>query len=312
MQDLMVQQNKMHRFSAGFTLVELAMAIVIIGMLLGGVLKGQELIENARLTVTVAQTKSIQSAALLFKDTYGTLPGDVANAASRIPGCSNNTTLAAAVNGMVLCTSGNGDGRLDAGPTGTAGPDAGAVVTYASNGFNNGNRQVREGWNFFPMMMLTDMISQESGDLPVNIGGATIRVKGLMTSSLARGTHFRAGQLENRLPSSVFLLSGTVTFQKRPGIYIVLDGQSPLQPIMSSDPIQLITPPPTVRMLSPAQVYRIDQKYDDGMPAAGYMFGAGYINATSGCISANNANATYNTKVRDRICSAVYIRVSDQ
>ena len=60
---------------AGFTLVELAIVMIIIGLLIAGVLKGQELIGNARVTATVAQIKGIDAATSTFKDTYSDLPG---------------------------------------------------------------------------------------------------------------------------------------------------------------------------------------------------------------------------------------------
>ena len=60
---------------AGFTLVELAIVMIIIGLLIAGVLKGQELIANARVTSTVAQIKAIDAATSTFKDTYQALPG---------------------------------------------------------------------------------------------------------------------------------------------------------------------------------------------------------------------------------------------
>ena len=62
---------------AGFTLVELAIVMIIIGLLIAGVLKGQELIGNARVTSTVAQIKAIDAATSTFKDTYAALPGDM-------------------------------------------------------------------------------------------------------------------------------------------------------------------------------------------------------------------------------------------
>ena len=76
----------------GFTLVELAIVMTIIGLLIGGILKGQELLENARVTSTIAQVKSYQAAILGFEDVYGSLPGDLPDAGNKIPGCNANCT----------------------------------------------------------------------------------------------------------------------------------------------------------------------------------------------------------------------------
>lgn len=74
----------------GFTLVELAIVMTIIGLLIGGILKGQELMQNARVTATVAQVKSYESATFTFIDKYSALPGDLVTASERLPGCDEN------------------------------------------------------------------------------------------------------------------------------------------------------------------------------------------------------------------------------
>ena len=88
---------------AGFTLVELAIVMIIIGLLIGGVLKGQQLITNAQITATVAQIKAIDAATTSFKDQYASVPGDMLTPNARIPNCP-----AAGSCGLV----GNGDGRV--------------------------------------------------------------------------------------------------------------------------------------------------------------------------------------------------------
>lgn len=74
--------------SSGFTLVELAIVMTIIGLLIGGILKGQELMNGARLSATIAQVNSYRAAAISFRDTYGALPGDVRGAENNLPGCT--------------------------------------------------------------------------------------------------------------------------------------------------------------------------------------------------------------------------------
>jgi len=61
----------------GFTLVEIAIVLVIIGLILGGVLKGQVLIDNAKYKNFVKQVESYRAAVYTFQDTYRALPGDI-------------------------------------------------------------------------------------------------------------------------------------------------------------------------------------------------------------------------------------------
>jgi len=75
---------------SGFTLVELAIVMVIIGILIGGVLKGMEMRENAQITATIVQSKSYEAATILFFDTYNALPGDMVNASTKLPECTAN------------------------------------------------------------------------------------------------------------------------------------------------------------------------------------------------------------------------------
>lgn len=87
----------------GFTLVEISIVMIIIGLLIGGTFGGMKLIENMQVNKTVQDLKAIESAALTFKDTYGRLPGDMPNTAARLPNCT-----------VAPCaTGGNGNRRVD-------------------------------------------------------------------------------------------------------------------------------------------------------------------------------------------------------
>lgn len=64
------------RRQQGFTLVEIAVVLVIIGLLLGAILKGQELIENSRVKNAVNDVNAIRAATFGYLDRYKSLPGD--------------------------------------------------------------------------------------------------------------------------------------------------------------------------------------------------------------------------------------------
>ena len=81
----------------GFTLVEIAIVLVIIGLLLGGILKGQELINNAKVRAISDRQNSLKVAWFAFIDRFAALPGDYSQAAIYITG-------AAAGNGDALIT----------------------------------------------------------------------------------------------------------------------------------------------------------------------------------------------------------------
>jgi prepilin-type N-terminal cleavage/methylation domain-containing protein len=73
----------MKRAQTGFTLVEIAIVLVIIGLLLGGILKGQEMITQAKIKNVMADFSGISAAYHGYQDRYRAIPGDDPNAAGR-------------------------------------------------------------------------------------------------------------------------------------------------------------------------------------------------------------------------------------
>ena len=61
----------------GFTLVELSIVLVIIGLIIGGVLVGRDLITAATVRAQIAQIEKYQTAVNTFRGKYGYLPGDI-------------------------------------------------------------------------------------------------------------------------------------------------------------------------------------------------------------------------------------------
>ena len=86
----------MKQAQKGFTLVEIAIVLVIIGLLLGGILKGQEMITQAKIKNVVADFSGISAAYYGYQDRYRAIPGDDTQAASRWSGA----------------TAGNGNGQV--------------------------------------------------------------------------------------------------------------------------------------------------------------------------------------------------------
>lgn len=100
---LSLQQNRPRPLSGGFTLVEISIVMIIIGLLIGGIFGGMKLVDNANIQKTVQDLKSIESATLTFKDTYRRLPGDITNPSTVLPYCTD----------APCSTGGNGDRAIN-------------------------------------------------------------------------------------------------------------------------------------------------------------------------------------------------------
>ena len=99
----------LHRADArGFTLIEVAIVLVIVALLLGGVLKGQELLTGARARGIISQQSEIQTAFYGFFDRYRAFPGDYSNAVATIPDVGETCGVAGSLG------NGNANGRVEA------------------------------------------------------------------------------------------------------------------------------------------------------------------------------------------------------
>jgi prepilin-type N-terminal cleavage/methylation domain-containing protein len=101
---------RMNARQQGFTLVEIAIVLVIIGLLLGGILKGQEMIMQARIKNVIADFSGISAAYYGYQDRYRAVPGDD-SAATRWTGAvagDGNGTVAGDYNSSIV----NAESRL--------------------------------------------------------------------------------------------------------------------------------------------------------------------------------------------------------
>jgi len=142
----------MLRGENGFTLIEIAIVLVIIGLLLGGVLKGQELITSARVRNLIAQEDGVKAAFFGFQDRYRALPGDYPGALAS----ANIPNVAATLGG-------NGDGQI----LNTAGANEQTIawVHLSHAGFLTGS---------YDMATATDAVS--ASNTPINSYNAFLQI----------------------------------------------------------------------------------------------------------------------------------------
>lgn len=213
----------------GFTLVELAIVITIIGLLIGGILKGQQLITNARVTATVNQINAYTAAAVTFYDSYGALPGDM-NGVGKIPGC---TTAA-------LCTTPAAtaqDGRIGQVAWAMAAPQQGSASTVDG-----------EALLFWYYMHATGMINGLTATAP-----QAAAVWGVTNPAAKVGGGFIAGYSD-----------GTkLGIRSANAVTIVGNVFGLVQSATAADTTA------TGMAMVPAVAAQIDRKVDDGNPTAG-------------------------------------------
>lgn len=114
----------MNRQQSGFTLVEIAIVLVIIGLLLGGVLKGQELINSAKVKNFANDFRNIPLFIYGYQDKFKAIPGDDSAATTR---------------GYGATADGNGNGLI--------------------NGFWNSTTAADESWLFWQHVRLANLAS---------------------------------------------------------------------------------------------------------------------------------------------------------
>ena len=166
----------MNHKQQGFTLVEIAIVLVIIGLLLGGILKGQEMITQAKIKNVIADMSGVSAAMYGYQDRYKALPGDDRNAGTR---WTSGTGTA----------SGNGDGVV----TGayTVNVTAAATTPAVAN----------EAGFFWHHLRLAGFISGTGREQPFNA------VSGLMGVQTGDGTAATAGVLSDNVAPTATLFS---------------------------------------------------------------------------------------------------------
>ncbi len=273
------------RAQAGFTLVELAIVLVIVGLLIGGILKGQELIAATRVNSTASQIKAIDAATYTFRDTFGGIPGDLAAAATRIPDCAANKGCAPGTNG----DDSLGDGQINDG-----GGILPAIVVSAAD--------TTESISYFNQLVATDLLGGLQSGASIAADAEAIG-QNVLGTSIDSGANWRIGYetadiagATGTTPANVHymhLTSAPVTQA------IIINGNNAAATV---DTLGIFA----------KQAGAIDSKIDDGAPGTGSVIatGAGVApTATEGCVSADLTTATYNTQNSTAKACGLLVRV---
>lgn len=267
----------------GFTLVELAIVLVIVGLLIGGILKGQELMQNARVTATVAQLKSMEAAVTNFYDVYKEKPGDLLSPDTRIKGCAN----------CVLETPANtefGNGKI-----GKVGWDFQNQLSAVDTGvFPTGEEANAESVLFWYELLMSGLISGVTDEAISGANAATDLSLGGAIPEMKVGGGLWAGNSNGTGPDATEL--GKADYGVRGTVLVTVTKAT-------QDPSRTTGTQP----FYPKDAANIDRKLDDGLPNTGVIeaYGETYAAATGGCISAITDSGIYSENVNSKDCGLV-------
>ncbi|MBY0355225.1 MAG: prepilin-type N-terminal cleavage/methylation domain-containing protein [Rickettsiales bacterium] len=219
----------------GFSLLELSIVLVIIGLLASGVMVGQSLVKAAEIRSVMADMDKLQTAIYTFREKYMAIPGDMRNATAFWGFAAGTTGNDAACQNTYSTNArtcnGNGDGRIEHNAV-NWGERFRALQHLANAGLLEGSYTGRDG-------------SATPGDpLDANFTIADVNVP----SCKKAGCLLR---LENK-PTTV----GDVNWYDSPSFNYIIAG----------------TASAVANTFKPEEAWKIDTKLDDGKPGTGIVF----------------------------------------
>jgi prepilin-type N-terminal cleavage/methylation domain-containing protein len=221
--------RQQHRKNQGFTLIELSIVLVIIGLIIGGVLVGHDLIKAAETRATLAQIEKYNSATNTFKTKYNGIPGDLGPTDAGNFGLTVGTGCDGSAAGLR-----NGDGLLDGAP--------------AVHPFFEGLGEVELFWSDLSAAGFIDS-AIPNGNAPAIVCNSATPSTALSNTQI--GEYLPYSKTGNNNFVYVYETNGNNWF----GLAAVTGlGNNAYVPAMS---------------VSVAQAYNMDKKIDDGLPTTG-------------------------------------------
>lgn len=225
-----------------FSLVELSIVLVILGLLTGGILAGQNLIRAAELRGVVTDLHKYHTAVMTFRDKYFALPGDMPNAVQFWGARDGATTdgldttcdtLTTPATGAETC-NGNGDGRIQ-------------------------SREVFRAWNH---MANAGLIEGTYTGIP-NAGGTLLAIPGENTP-------------QSKISNVGFSILTANEYTADSGSWFIHDAG-----LLFSVGKKYTDNELRIGFLLPEEAWNIDKKIDDGKPSYGKMLSRRTLDCTT-------------------------------
>lgn len=264
----------------GFTLVELAVVMVLIAVLIGGALKGQEMLTNARIIETIADIRHYDTAMRQFRTIYNAIPGDMRGASHRLQGCNENCEPW--FNPSVVSGGRAGDGLI--------GDTALGYFKTAQSTISHPPDNENEEPTLFWLHLLKANL----------IGGVTDR--GMLEEDVT--TEWNVTHPKTKIGGGFIVSSGE---RSSDGMVRGSPTMFPYELIIVEQPNKNIegsaTPTKNMQPMTSLRAWDIDKKMDDGNPSTGIVRGIGHIPT---CFANAGTNLyRYDTTVTTNDCSVV-------
>lgn len=259
---------------AGFSLVELSIVLVILGLLTGGILTGQNLIRAAELRSVITEHQELVTAVYTFKDRYFALPGDMPNA-TQIWGAASGTSVTGCV----------GSARDPATNEG--------IGTQTCNGnndgiFNNENQPYGgEIWTFWEHLANAGLIEGSFN----GVHGPNSTIHAVIGQNVPASKFSGAGWgVYHRTPA----FSGHANIFDDQGVNILFWGYP-----ITDNRIGAFT-------LTAEELWNIDTKMDDGKPARGKIRSYHHTNDCTDAANSADLDADYDLDTSDVECAVAF------
>lgn len=260
---------------SGFSLVELSLVLVILGLLTGGILAGRSLIRASELRAVATEYQRYVTAAQSFRGKYFYLPGDLPNATA-VWGDQATGTGACA------------DSSVPDGSPGTCNGDGNGFILTASGANASG-----EMFRFWQQLALAGLVEGSYSGISGPAGSIHAVIGSNVPPSKVPAGGWSVRSIQGYFAGNPTSFAGTY------GNFFDF-GAAFAAPVNGSTYSYL---------LKPEELWNIDTKLDDGKPSTGKLLGVSWTTCATGAASETDiANATYNLVNSNIICSASFLR----